>query len=136
MGTPTVTSYIESAAGVLEGGKSGLTAVIVAVLFAVSLVFAPLIGFIPGTATAPVLILVGVLMMSEVVNIKFDDFTDAFPAFMTIIMMPLTYSIAQGLAFGFMSYTIIKLITGKHKENNAVTYTMTVLFIIHFIIGA
>ena len=136
MGTPTVTSYIESAAGVLEGGKSGLTAVIVAVLFAVSLVFAPLIGLIPGTATAPVLILVGVLMMSEVVHIKFDDFTDAFPAFMTIIMMPLTYSIAQGLAFGFMSYTIIKLITGKHKENNAVTYTMTVLFIIHFILGA
>ena len=136
MGTPTVTSYIESAAGVLEGGKSGLTAVIVAVLFAVSLVFAPLIGLIPGTATAPVLILVGVLMMGEVVHIKFDDFTDALPAFMTIIMMPLTYSIAQGLAFGFMSYTIIKLITGKHKENNAVTYTMTVLFIIHFVLGA
>ena len=136
MGTPTVTSYIESAAGVLEGGKSGLTAVIVAVLFAVSIVFAPLIGLIPGTATAPVLILVGVLMMGEVVHIKFDDFTDAFPAFMTIIMMPLTYSIAQGLAFGFMSYTIIKLITGKHKENNAVTYTMTVLFIIHFILGS
>ncbi len=136
MGTPTVTSYIESAAGVLEGGKSGLTAVVVAVLFAVSIVFAPLIGLIPGTATAPVLILVGVLMMGEVVHIKFDDFTDAFPAFMTIIMMPLTYSIAQGLAFGFMSYTIIKLITGKHKDNNAVTYTMTVLFIIHFILGA
>jgi Permeases len=136
MGTPTVTSYIESAAGVLEGGKSGLTAVIVAILFAVSIVFAPLIGLIPGTATAPVLILVGVLMMGEVVHIKFDDFTDAFPAFMTIIMMPLTYSIAQGLAFGFMSYTIIKLITGKHKDNNAVTYTMTVLFIIHFILGS
>jgi len=136
MGTPTVTSYIESAAGVLEGGKSGLTAVIVAVLFAVSLVFAPLIGLIPGTATAPVLILVGVLMMGEVVNIKFDDFTDAFPAFMTIVMMPLTYSIAQGLAFGFMSYTIIKLITGRHKENNPVMYILTILFIIHFILGA
>ena len=113
-----------------------MTAVIVAVLFAVSLVFAPLIGLIPGTATAPVLILVGVLMMNEVVNIKFDDFTDAFPAFMTIVMMPLTYSIAQGLAFGFMSYTIIKLITGKHKENNPVTYILTILFIIHFILGA
>jgi len=136
MGTPTVTSYIESAAGVLEGGKTGLTAVIVAILFAFSLIFAPLIGLIPGTATAPVLILVGVLMMGEVVNIKFDDFTDAFPAFMTIVMMPLTYSIAQGLAFGFMSYTIIKLITGKHKENNPVMYILTILFIIHFILGA
>lgn len=135
MGTPTVTSYIESAAGVLEGGKSGLTAVIVAILFAVSLVFAPLIGLIPGTATAPVLILVGVLMMGEIVKIKFDDFTDALPAFLTIVMMPLTYSIAQGLAFGFMSYTIIKLVGGKYKQNNAVMYILTILFIIHFVIG-
>ncbi|OAT86486.1 NCS2 family permease [Desulfotomaculum copahuensis] len=135
MGTPTVTSYIESTAGVAEGGKSGLTAVTVAVLFAVSIIFAPLVGLIPAQATAPVLILVGTLMMGEVVHIKFDDFTEAFPAFMTIVMMPLTYSIAQGLAFGFMSYTIIKLITGRYKENNAVTYTLTILFILHFIIG-
>ena len=136
MGTPTVTSYIESASGVLEGGKSGLTAVIVALLFVVALIFSPLIGLIPSQATAPVLILVGVLMMGEVVNIKFDDFTEAFPAFMTIVMMPLTYSIAQGLAFGFMSYTIIKLITGRHKENNAVTYILTILFILHFVLGS
>lgn len=135
MGTPTVTSYIESAAGVSEGGKSGLTAVTVAFLFVISLIFAPLVGLIPGQATAPVLILVGVLMMSEVVHIKFDDFTDAFPAFMTIVMMPLTFSIAQGLAFGFMSYTIIKLVTGRHKENNAVLYVLTILFVIHFILG-
>ncbi|MDP4159495.1 MAG: NCS2 family permease, partial [Bacillota bacterium] len=136
MGTPTVTSYIESASGVSEGGKSGLTAVTVAVLFAISIIFAPLVGLIPGQATAPVLILVGVLMMSEVTQINFEDFTEAFPAFMTIVMMPLTFSIAQGLAFGFMSYTIIKLVTGRHKENNAVTYTLTVLFIIHFILGS
>ncbi|OLN32684.1 NCS2 family permease [Desulfosporosinus metallidurans] len=135
MGTPTVTSYIESASGVSEGGKSGLTAVTVAALFAISIIFAPLVGLIPGQATAPVLILVGVLMMSEVTQINFEDFTDAFPAFMTIVMMPLTFSIAQGLAFGFMSFTIIKLVTGKHKENNAVTYTLTILFIIHFILG-
>lgn len=135
MGTPTVTSYIESASGVAEGGKSGLTAVVVAILFGLSLIFAPLVSLIPGTATAPVLILVGVLMMSEVVHIKFDDFTEAFPAFMTIVMMPLTFSIAQGLAFGFMSYTIIKFATGRHKENNAVMYVLTILFIIHFIIG-
>lgn len=135
MGTPTVTSYIESASGVAEGGKSGLTAVTVACLFLVSLIFAPLVLMIPGQATAPVLILVGVLMMGEVVHINFSDFTEAFPAFMTIIMMPLTSSIAQGLAFGFMSYTIIKLVTGRHKENNAVMYVLTILFIIHFIIG-
>lgn len=135
MGTPTVTSYIESASGVAEGGKTGLTAVTVAVLFAVSIIFAPLVGLIPAEATAPVLILVGTLMMSEVVHIRFDDFTEAIPAFMTIIMMPLTFSIAQGLAFGFMSYTIIKLVTGRFKENNAVTYTMTALFIVHFVIS-
>ncbi len=135
MGTPTVTSYIESSSGVAEGGKSGLTAVTVAALFAVSVIFAPLVGLIPAQATAPVLILVGTLMMSEIVHVKFDDFTEAFPAFMTVIMMPLTFSIAQGLAFGFMSYTIIKLVTGRHKENNPVTYVLTVLFILHFIIG-
>ena len=112
-----------------------MTAVTAGVLFVVALIFAPLIGLIPGTATAPVLILVGTLMMGEVVKIKFDDFTDAFPAFMTIVMMPLTFSIAQGLAFGFMSYTIIKLVTGRHKENNPVLYVLTILFIIHFIIG-
>ncbi|MDO0822568.1 NCS2 family permease [Desulfosporosinus nitroreducens] len=135
VGTPTVTSYIESASGVAEGGKSGLTAVTVAGLFLVSLIFAPLVGLIPGQATAPILILVGVLMMSEVVEIKFDDFTEALPAFMTIVMMPLTFSIAQGIAFGFMSYTLIKLVSGRHKENNLVMYVFTVLFIIHFIIG-
>lgn len=135
MGTPTVTSYIESASGVAEGGKTGLTAVTVAGLFFVSLIFAPLVGLIPGQATAPVLILVGAMMMGEVVHIKFDDFTDAFPAFMTIVMMPLTFSIAQGLAFGFMSYTIIKLITGRHKENNVVLYVLTILFIVHFYLG-
>lgn len=135
VGTPTVTSYIESASGVSEGGKSGLTAVTVAGLFLVSLIFAPLVGLIPGQATAPVLILVGVLMMGEVVHINFDDFTEALPAFMTIVMMPLTFSIAQGIAFGFMSYTLIKLVSGKHKENNLVMYVFTILFIIHFIIG-
>ncbi|CAA7602976.1 Purine permease PbuG-like [Acididesulfobacillus acetoxydans] len=135
MGTPTVTSYIESTSGVAEGGKSGLTAVVVAILFIVAIVFAPLVGLVPSVATAPVLILVGTLMMGEVVHVRFDDFTEALPAFLTIIMMPLTYSIAQGLAFGFMSYTIIKLVTGRYKENNAVTYVLTILFILHFVLG-
>lgn len=135
MGTSTVTSYIESAAGVSEGGRTGLTAVVVVILFLVSIIFAPLVGLIPPQATAPALIIVGVLMMSEIVNIKFKDFTEALPAFLTIIMMPLTYSIAQGLAFGFMSYTLVKLMAGRHKENNAVTYILTILFILHFVFG-
>jgi AGZA family xanthine/uracil permease-like MFS transporter len=135
MGTSTVTSYIESAAGVAEGGRTGLTAVVVSLLFMLALVFSPVVALIPPQATAPVLILVGVLMMSEIVHIKFDDFTEALPAFLTIIMMPLTYSIAQGLAFGFMSYTLIKLLAGRHRENNAVTYVLTMLFVLHFVVG-
>ena len=74
-------------------------------------------------------------MMVDLVHIKFNDFTEAFPAFMTIIMMPLTYSVAQGLAFGFMTYTVIKFIAGKHQDNNAVTYTLTIFFVLHFILG-
>ena len=135
-GTSTVTSYVESAAGVSEGGRTGLTAVVIALLFILAIVFAPIVGFIPIQAAAPALIIVGVLMMTEIVHIDFSNFTEAFPAFLTIIMMPLTYSIAQGLAFGFISYTVINLISGKNEENNAVTYTLTVLFILHFILGA
>ena len=135
MGTSTVTSYIESAAGVSAGGRTGLTAVVVGVLFIVAIVFAPIVGLIPGQATAPALIIVGAFMMVDLVHIKFDDFTEALPAFLTIIMMPLTYSVAQGLAFGFVSYTVIKLVAGRHKENNAVTYTLTILFALHFILG-
>ena len=136
LGTSTVTSYIESAAGVAEGGRTGLTAVVVGILFLVALAFAPLVGFIPTQATAPALILIGVLMMVEIVHIRFDDFTEAVPAFLTIIMMPLTFSIAQGLAFGFVSYTIVKLLAGRHRENNLVTYTLTALFLVHFVVGA
>jgi len=136
MGTSTVTSYIESAAGVAEGGRTGLTAVVVGILFLIALAFAPLVGFIPTQATAPALILIGALMMGEIVYIRFDDFTEAVPAFFTIVMMPLTYSIAQGLAFGFMSYTIVKLLAGRYHENNLVTYTLAVLFLLHFVIGA
>lgn len=135
MGTSTVTSYIESAAGVSEGGRTGLTAAVVGLLFILAIVFAPIVGLIPPQATAPALILVGSFMMVDLVHIRFDDFSEAFPAFLTIIMMPLTYSIAQGLAFGFMSYTVIKLVSGRYKDNNAVTYTLTILFVLHFILG-
>jgi AGZA family xanthine/uracil permease-like MFS transporter len=135
MGTSTVTSYIESAAGVAEGGRTGLTAAVVGLLFIMAIVFAPMVGLIPAQATAPALIIIGSFMMADLVHIKFGDFTEALPAFLTIIMMPLTYSIAQGLAFGFMSYTVVKLISGRHKENNPVTYTLTILFVLHFILG-
>ena len=135
MGTSTVTSYVESAAGVAEGGRTGLTAVVTALLFLLALVFAPMVGLIPPQATAPALIVVGILMTTEIRSIRFDDFTEAVPAFLTMLMMPLTYSIAQGLAFGFTSYTLVKLLSGRHRENSAVTYTLAALFILHFILA-
>lgn len=131
-GTSTVTSYVESAAGIAEGGKTGLTALTISLLFIVSLLFAPLIGLVPGFATAPALILVGALMMAEIGQVSFTDFTDGFPAFMTIIMMPLTFSIANGFAFGFISYTFIKSLTGKAKDVSWIMWAVSVAFLINF----
>ena len=130
-GTSTVTSYIESAAGIAAGGKTGLTAVTVAILFLVSLLFAPLIGLVPGYATAPSLILVGALMMSEVGKVNFEDFTDALPAFLTIIMMPLTSSIANGFAFGFISFAFIKTLGGKAREVSPIMWLVSIAFLIN-----
>ena len=132
LGTSTVTSYVESATGVAEGGRTGLTAVVVAILFALSLFFAPLIGTVPSFATAPALIIVGVFMLMEVVHVKFDTFSDAFPALMVIIMMPLTYSIAHGFAFGFVSYTVLKIFSGKYNEVSWIMWLMTIAFVINF----
>lgn len=131
-GTSTVTSYVESAAGIAEGGKTGLTALTIAALFLISLLFAPLIGLVPGFATAPALILVGALMMAEIVHVKFDDFTDALPAFLTIIMMPLTFSIANGFAFGFISYTFVKVLAGRAKEVSVVMWLVSLAFLANF----
>lgn len=130
-GTSTVTSYIESATGIAAGGKTGLTAVTVALLFLISLMFAPLIGLVPGFATAPPLILVGALMMSDVGKINFKDFTDGLPAFLTIIMMPLTSSIANGFAFGFISYSFMKTLGGKAKEVSVIMWLVSIAFIIN-----
>ena len=130
-GTSTVTSYIESAAGIAAGGKTGLTAVTVAVLFLVALLFAPLIGLVPGFATSPSLILVGTLMMSEVGNIDFKDFTEALPAFLTIIMMPLTSSIANGFAFGFVSYAVLKTLAGRPREVSPIMWIVCIAFIVN-----
>lgn len=132
LGTSTVTSYVESAAGISEGGKTGLTALTVAALFVVSLIFAPLIGLVPGFATAPALIIVGALMMAEITHVSFADFTDGFPAFMTIIMMPLTYSIANGFAFGFISYTFLKVLAGRSKEVSPIMWLVSLAFLINF----
>ena len=129
-GTSTVTSYIESAAGIAAGGRTGLTAVAAGVLFLAALLFTPLIGLVPAFATAPALILVGALLMSEVGKIDFSDFTNALPVFLTIIMMPLTSSIANGFAFGFISYTVMKLCAGQYKKVSWIMYLVSIAFLI------
>lgn len=130
-GTSTVTSYIESAAGIAAGGRTGLTAVAAGVLFLAALLFTPLIGLVPAFATAPALILVGSLLMSEVGKIDFSDFTNALPVFLTIIMMPLTSSIANGFAFGFISYTVMKLCAGQYKKVSWIMYLVSIAFLIN-----
>ncbi len=132
MGTTTVTAYIESATGIAEGGKTGLTAFVVAGLFAVALFFAPLVGLVPAYATAPALILVGALMIMEVRAIDFDDLTEGIPAFLTIVMMPLTFSIANGFAFGFISYAFLKLLAGRAREVNYIVWLVAIAFIANF----
>lgn len=132
LGTTTVTAYIESATGIAEGGKTGLAAVVIAALFVVALFFAPLIGLVPAYATAPALILVGALMIMEVHSIDFNDLTEGIPAFLTIVMMPLTYSIANGFAFGFISYAFLKLLTGRRKEVHFIIWIVAAAFLANF----
>jgi AGZA family xanthine/uracil permease-like MFS transporter len=133
LGTSTVTSYVEGAAGIAQGGRTGLTALVIALLFALSLFFAPFIGLVPAFATAPALLIVGSLMMMEVVHIDFTDPTEGIPAFLTIIMMPLTYSIASGFAFGFVAYAALKLFSGRYREVSPVMWVVCIVFIINFV---
>jgi adenine/guanine/hypoxanthine permease len=130
LGTSTVTSYIESAAGVSEGGKTGLTALVVGFLFLIALFFSPLFLMIPSAATAPALVLVGLFMISPIQKINLDDYSESLPVFLTIIIMPLTYSISEGIAFGMLSFVLIKLFTGKWKQITLVMYILAVFFII------
>jgi len=130
LGTSTVTTYVESAAGVAEGGRTGLTALTTAGMFAVALILSPLFIAIPGAATAPALILVGLFMMSPIKDIDLDDYTEAIPAFLTIIMMPLAYSIAEGIEFGVLSYVFLKMFTGKAKDVPVLTYIVGLLFLV------
>lgn len=134
MGTSTVTTYVESASGVAEGGRTGLTSLTVAGLFLVALFFAPLFTMIPGAATAPALVLVGLFMLSPITKVDLEDFTESIPAFLTIIMMPLAYSIAEGIVFGMLSYVLLKLLTGKFKDISVVMYVLAALFILKFFI--
>lgn len=130
LGTSTVTTYVESASGVAEGGRTGLTALTVAIMFALALFLAPVFTMIPTAATAPALVLVGLFMLSPVKNIDLDDYSEAIPAFLTIIIMPLSYSIAEGIVFGMLSYVLLKLFTGRHREISVIMYVIAALFIL------
>ncbi|MFA6984404.1 MAG: NCS2 family permease [Sedimentibacter sp.] len=133
LGTSTVTTYVESASGVAEGGRTGLTSLTTAAMFGVALFFAPLFTLVPSAATAPALVIVGLFMMSPITKINFNDYTEAIPAFLTIVMMPFAYSIAEGIVFGMVSYVILKAITGKSKEISLVMWILSALFVLRFI---
>jgi len=133
MGTSTVTAYVESAAGIGAGGRTGLTAVTTGLLFLLALVLSPIALLSPSAATAPALIIVGVLMASSILEIDFSDFTEGFPAFMTFILMPFTYSIANGIAGGIIFYTLLKVSTGKAKQVHWLMYILFALVIVRYI---
>lgn len=135
LGTSTVTTFVESSAGVVEGGRTGLTALVVAVLFLLSLFLEPLFGSIPSAATAPALILVGVFMITPVTKIEWDDMTEAIPAFLTIIFMVVAYSIADGIMFGILSYVVLKLFSKKLKDITPMTWVLFALFVLKAIIS-
>ena len=135
LGTSTTTTYIESASGIANGAKTGFASVVTAALFLLALFFAPLIGIVPGYATAPALIIVGVYMFKNIKQINFTDFTEAIPAFLTISLMPLTYSISTGLSFGFISYIILKAVAGKFDEISWLMWIIGVLSVINLWIG-
>lgn len=130
LGTSTTTSYIESAAGVSASGRTGLTAIVVAILFLLSLFFAPLAGSVPAFATAPALLFIAVLMTSGLAEIDWKDITVAAPVTVTALTMPFTYSIANGIAFGFITWTLAKLLTGRARELNAALIVLSILFVI------
>ncbi len=135
LGTSTVTTYVESASGVAEGGRTGLTSLTVAVMFFLALFFAPIFLMVPAAATAPALIIVGSFMMSPILKVDFSDYTESIPVFFTVIMMPLTFSIAEGIVFGIISYVVLKLLSGKHKDVSIVSLLLAILFVLKFFIG-
>ena len=134
LGTSTVTTYVESAAGVAEGGRTGLTSVVTAGLFAVALFLSPLFIMIPSAATAPALILVGLFMMSTITEIDFEDYTESIPAFLTLLMMPLAYSISEGISFGVLSFVLLKVLSGRFKEISLLTWLIAGLFVLKMLL--
>ena len=133
IGTSAISTYIESGAGVSVGGRTGMTAVVVGLLFLLTIFFSPLAGMVPAYATAGALVYVGILMASSLIKVQWDDLTEATPAFITAAMMPFTYSITEGIAFGFISYCVMKLGTGRWHEVNAPVWVVSLLFLIKFI---
>jgi len=134
LGVSSVTTYIESGAGVSEGGRTGLTSAVVGILFLLSMFLAPIAGIVPAQATAPALIMVGFLMMTVVKEIDFSDVTEAFPAFLTIIATPLTYNISRGIGYGFISYVLIKLFSGRAKDVHWLLWIVSALFLASFLV--
>ncbi|QLB20486.1 adenine permease PurP [Vespertiliibacter pulmonis] len=133
MGTSAISTYIESGSGVSVGGRTGLTAIVVGLLFLLTIFFSPLASVVPSYATAGALVFVGILMASSLIEVKWSDLTEAAPAFITTAMMPFTYSITEGIAFGFISYCVMKLATGRAKEINAPVLVVSLLFIAKFV---
>ena len=134
LGTSTTTTYVESAAGVAQGGRSVITAFAVAICFAVALFFSPLFLSIPSAATAPALIIVGLLMIEPITKIPFDDFSESIPAFVCMIMMPLTYSISNGILIGMITYVLMNMICGKFKKLSPAIYVLAILFVLKYIL--
>ena len=134
LGTSTTTTYVESAAGVAQGGRSGLTALIVGCCFVVAMFFSPLFLSIPSAATAPALIIVGLLMAEQIKNVDFDNFSESIPAFVCMITMPLTYSISNGILIGMITYVLMNMICGKFKKLSPAMYVLAILFILKYIL--
>ncbi|MFL0253086.1 NCS2 family permease [Clostridium neuense] len=134
LGTSTPVAFVESASGIAEGGRTGLTGVVIAILFLLAMFFSPILTAIPSFATGPVLIVLGAVMMEPIGKVNFSDFTESFPVFITLILILLTYSITDGLAFGFLSYVVIKAFSGKAKEIPKALYIISILFIVMFAI--
>lgn len=136
LGTSTVTAYVESASGVASGGRTGLTSVSTALFFILALFFAPLFLMVPAAATSPALIIVGLFMISSVAKINFSDMSEGLPAFLTIVFMPFTYSIAEGIVFGMLSFAFIKVFCGKSKDVSVTVYVIAALFLLKLVLDA
>lgn len=136
LGTSTTTTFVESAAGVAEGGRTGLTSIVAAVLFGISLFLSPIFLAIPAFATAPALVVVGFLMMTSITKIDFEDYTEAIPCFICMIAMPFMYSISEGISLGIISYVLVNVIGGRAKEKkiSMVMYVLAILFLLKYVL--